>query len=124
MAIMSTRPGVKVKVGVKYPSRIEAATPLSATLSGGVWRLSFDSTSVLAGTCWLWQIKYGLLDYGIFSTVEAGIPAATATRLNVMWTNGARSEVGDTLSNFIRDSMGWNDAQIAAFYAYCAEIIL
>lgn len=124
MAIMSSRPGIKVKVGVKYPAKIVAISPLTATLSGGTWTFTVDTEGLIGGTCWVWQIKYGLLDFGVYDTVEAGIPPATNTRLNVMWTNGGRTEYGDTLSSLIKTQTGWDNSTLQSFYGYCASILL
>lgn len=117
MATVTTRPGIKVKFGVKYPAKIVAVAPLSATLSGGVWTLTWSSTDVLGGTCWVWQLKKALANAGQLLNVEIVVPADPSSSTNILWTVGARTSQGDTLSNFIKATLGWNDSQMASLYA-------
>lgn len=123
MATVTTRPGIKVKFGVKYPAKIVANTPLSATLSGATWTLSLDTESILGGKAWVWQIKAALLDAGVFDTVEATIPASTNTVENIIWNSGGLSKYGDTLSDIIQSATGWTNDQMVTFYQTASVVL-
>ena len=124
MTINSTRPGIKAKVGIKFPANVTASSPLAVTQTGANYNFTIDTSGfITGGTVWVWQIKLGLLDYGVFGTVETAIPPATSDRVNVIWTGGGRSSVGDSLSNAIKAATSWNDTQMANFYTYCTSVI-
>ncbi len=76
----------------------------------------------VTGRVWVWQLKYGLLDYSMFDTVEAAVPPSTSSRTNIAWTSGGQSKVGDSLYTVIKDATSWTVPQMEAFYAYCGEL--
>lgn len=116
MSITSARPGVKVRVGIKYPSQVVAVAPLYASMSGGVLTLTFSDADILGGDCWVWQLKKALANVGSLLTVDINIPADPSQSINILWTVGARTTLGDTLSNFIKSTLGWTDDQMTTLY--------
>ena len=76
----------------------------------------------VTGRVWVWQIKYGLLDYSAFNTVEDAVPPSTSSRANIAWTSGSQTKIGDSLYTVIKDATGWTVPQMEAFYTYCGDI--
>lgn len=124
MPSITTRPGIKVKFGVKYPAKIVAIPPLTATLSGGTWTIGIDTAGIIGGDCWIWQLKRSLVDSGQLHNVDAAISADPSSTIAIAWGNGARTQIGDVLSNFIKSILGWTDAQMQALYANAKMQIL
>jgi len=116
MTTLTGRPGIKVKFGVKFPAKVVAVAPLHATMSGGVLTLSWSGTDILGGDCWVWQIKRALVDFGVFYAVDTAVPADPSATVAIVWSCGARTGLGDTLSAFIKTALGWSDAQMLALY--------
>lgn len=76
----------------------------------------------VTGRVWVWQIKYGLLDYSAFNTVEDAVPPSTSSRANIAWTSGGQTKIGDSLYTVIKDATGWTVPQMEAFYTYCGDL--
>jgi hypothetical protein len=76
----------------------------------------------ITGRVWVWQLKYGLLDYSMYTTVEAAVPPSTSSRANIAWTSGGQSKIGDSLYTVIKDATGWTTPEMQAFYGYCGDL--
>lgn len=70
----------------------------------------------LTNFIWVWQIKEALKDLSLLDTVEAAISPVTSDSINIFWTMGGITSVGDTLSEFIKSTLSWNDTQIHTLY--------
>lgn len=81
-----------------------------------------DVGEFIPGRVWVWQIKYGLLDYYAFNTVEDAVPPSTSSRANIAWTSGSQTKIGDSLYTVIKDATGWTVPQMEAFYTYCGDL--
>lgn len=118
------RPGFKRMAGVQFPARVLAVPPLVVEESGGVFTFSIDTTglveTILGGKCWVWQLKLALKDLGGFYAVDAAVPADPENSINILWVNGSRSEPLDILSNHIKSTLSWSNAQITALYELAA----
>lgn len=107
----------------RLPARIVGTFPVVVTKTGANYTISIDSADMLGGTCWVWQLKMALANANALHAVEAAVPAEPSTdltRVSIIWASGARSSQGDTLSNFIKTTIGWSDAQMQALYAAAA----
>lgn len=121
-----TRPGFKRTAGVQYPARVNGVSPILVETAGGVITISLDTPTVaeaiLGGTCWVWQLKMALQSSGDLHAVDAAVPADVTDQINIIWTNGWRTEQGDLLSAFVQTTLGKTDPRMTTLYALAAEM--
>lgn len=115
MAVVSTRPGIVVKLSVKFPARVTVGAGLSLTKIGADYHFELTSSgggggSTLEGTAWVWQVKMALASIGQLTAVDAAVSADPTTTINIAWTVGARTESGDFLYTFIEGIIGTSNA--------------
>lgn len=77
---------------------------------------SSGSGSASSDTCQIWQVKYGLVNAGVYSTVEAAISPDTSAYANIIWTNGGETVFGDDISDIIQTATGWSDDLMISYY--------
>lgn len=82
-----------------------------------------DFSAILAATAypnldstWVWQVKEALRDHSQLDVVESAISPITTNSINMFWTMGGITSVGDTLSLFIQSTLGWSSAQMETLY--------
>lgn len=70
----------------------------------------------LSDVIWVWQVKEALKDLSLLDTVEAAVPPVTSDSINMFWTMGGITVLGDSLSEFIKTTLSWNATQIQTLY--------
>jgi hypothetical protein len=121
MAVVSTRPGIIVKVPVKFPARVTVTPPLTLTKSGADYTFGADTSAILGGDVWVWQLHVALHSIGQFFNVNDEVPGDPSSTIHILWNRGARTEYGDTLSDFIESKIGTSNTTTA--YALAAGVI-
>ncbi len=77
---------------------------------------SSGSGDTASETCEIWQVKYGLVNAGYFTAVEAAVPPSTSNLTNILWTSGGTTVVGDSISDLIQGVTAWSDDQMISHY--------
>ena len=121
MSIASTRPGIVVRVDVKFPARVQVTSPLTLTKTGADYVFGADTSAILGGAVWVWQLHVALASIGQFFNVDNVVPADPSATIYILWNRGARTAYGDTLSDFIETKIGTSNTQTA--YTLAAGII-
>lgn len=118
MAVVSTRPGIIVKLPVKFPARVTVGAGLSLTKTGADYHFELTGGGgggggTLEGDAWVWQVKMALASIGQLTAVDAAVSADPTTTINIAWTVGARTESGDFLWTFIEGIIGTTNTNTA-----------
>jgi hypothetical protein len=115
MPVVSTRPGIKVRVPVKFPARVTVQSPLILTQTGATYEFSLDAAAVTGGDITVWQLRCALGLAGNFFAVDAAIPVDPGGRIYEAWTSGGlHTSSGDDLYDAIVLIIG-APATIAAY---------
>lgn len=70
---------------------------------------------------WMWQLKKQLNEDGDLHTVDTAIPASVTNNMRLLWDDLARSFYGDTMSDFIKQTLGKSDTQMQSLYQSAAN---
>lgn len=72
----------------------------------------------------LWQLKQALTSTGQLHIVDAAIPAELTDIIHILWNNGGvvLTRVEDTLSNFVKTTLGLTDDQMKTLYSTAAAM--
>ncbi len=123
MPVVSTRPGIKVRVPVKFPARITVQSPLILTQTGANYDFSLNVAAITGGGITVWQLRVALKAAGNFYIVDTAIPVDPGERIYEAWNSGGlRTAPGDDLYNMIALIIGGPAATAA--YANATAITL
>lgn len=123
MAVVSTRPGIKVRVPVKFPARVTVQSPLILTQTGANYDFSLDVASITGGGITVWQVRAALKAAGNFFAVDTAIPVDPGERIYEAWNSGGlKTQSGDDLYDAIVLAIGAPAADAA--YANAVAITL
>lgn len=123
MAVVSTRPGIKVRVPVKFPANVTVQSPLILTRTGANYEFSLDVDAILGGGVTVWQLRCALGLAGDFFAVDAAITVDPGERIYEAWNSGGlRTSSGDDLYDVIVLILG--AAATDAAYASATAITL
>lgn len=114
MPVVSTRPGIKIRVPVKFPARVTVQSPLILDIVGAAYEFSLDIDAITGGGITVWQLRAALKSNGDFFTVEAAIPVDPGERIYEAWNSGGtRTAVNDDLYDAIVLAVGSTAANAA-----------
>lgn len=123
MPVVSTRPGIKVRVPVKFPARVTVQSPLILTKTGANYEFSLDVAAITGGGVTVWQLRSALKVAGNFFAVDTAIPVDPGERIYEAWISGGlRTSSGDDLYAMIASIIGAPAADAA--YANATAITL
>lgn len=125
MSVVSTRPGIKVRVPIKFPARVTAQSPLILNKTGANYDFSLDVPAVLGGDITVWQLRCALKANGDFFTVDnhASFAVNPGERVYEAWVSGGlRTSTGDDLYDAVVLAIGSTAANAA--YADATAITL
>jgi len=123
MPVVSTRPGIKIRVPVKFPARVTVQSPLILTQTGANYDFSLNVAAITGGGITVWQLRVALKAAGNFYAVDTAITVDPGERIYEAWnTGGLRTAVNDDLYNTLVSIIGAPAA--AAAYANAAAITL
>lgn len=102
MAVVSTRPGIKVRVPVKFPANVTVQSPLILTRTGANYDFSLNVAAITGGGINVWQLRCALKGTGNFFAVDTAIPVDPGERIYEAWNSGGKTTaVGDDLYDAI-----------------------
>lgn len=123
MSVVSTRPGIKIRVPVRFPAHVTAQPPLILTVVGRNYDFSLDVDAITGGGITVWQLRAALKSNGYFFTVNAAIPVDPGERIYEAWLSGGiRTAVNDDLYDTIVLAIGSTAANAA--YSTATSITL
>lgn len=93
--------GAGIKVVLKNPDDTVIRT------IDGIPTKGINSTTVS-------QIKRALAQSGVMQTVSDAVSADVTSSVNIQWESGVIFDVNDDLYNFIKSTLSYSDAQMAA----------
>lgn len=97
-------------------AQMSALYTSSAALAGGLPPTTLSTT---VPAVYMVQLKRQLQFQSLLSTVEYAIPAPVDDDINIIWT-GPCSVFGDSLSTFMRITLGYSGLQMLAIYTNAA----
>lgn len=74
------------------------------------------------GSVTVTQLKKALAQSAQVAAVDAGMPADYNDLVNIQWTTGGTTSLGDPLANFLTTFFSYSPAQIAALYALASTM--
>jgi hypothetical protein len=80
-------------------------------------RTLFTAISGVGTQVPMWALRKALVSQGNFYTVQQAISADPTNAVNIAWSNGAPSSIGDLLSASIQTALGYSGAQMITLYA-------
>jgi hypothetical protein len=113
MTSVSVRPGIVIRVPVKFPASVTATSPLIVTRVGANYNFAIDGASVLIGDCFVWQLKMALASLGTIAAAASSIPTDPGNTVKILWENLPKTSSGDLLHGHLVTVLGAASANAA-----------